>query len=200
MLVKTIQRQSEMCNFISFCNKIMTHEPKKNEWIKVIKRNKNKRMNSNCIAKMKPPKQQVKNLPKAKNHNSEFHPRIQMKKGTTRDFSQQMAYGPKFCQSHLHIQKKSKTVKAFSNKKPLSWKDRRHLQSFDISKTILHPLSNEPTLSLPNNKEETGVQSPIVKDETMGDWFVREFGEWFHTKVAKMHREQLKRNGEITWL
>jgi hypothetical protein len=47
---------------------------------------------------------------------------------------------------------------------------------------------------MPNKKEGTGVQSSFVKAEKMGDWFIREFGE------AKMHREQLKRNGEITWL
>jgi hypothetical protein len=79
----------------------MIHEPKKNEWIKVIKRKKKERINSNCIAKMKAPKQQVKNFPKAKSHKCEFHPRIQMKKGTTRDLSQQMAYGPKLCHQHL---------------------------------------------------------------------------------------------------
>jgi hypothetical protein len=55
-------------------------------------------------------------------------------------------------------------------------------------------------ISLPNKKEETGVQSPFVKGEKMCDWFIREFGEWFHTEEAKMHREKLKRNGEITWL
>jgi hypothetical protein len=31
----------------------------------------------------------------------------------------------------------------------------------------------------------------------MGDWFLREFGEWFHTDEAKAHHEHLKRNGEI---
>jgi hypothetical protein len=36
-------------------------------------------------------------------------------------------------------------------------------------------------------KEETGVRSPFFKSEKIGDWFVREFGEWFHTKGAKMH-------------
>jgi hypothetical protein len=90
-----------------------------------------------------------------------------------------MAYGPKLCQPHLHIHKKPKSIKVFSNKKPLSRKDRCHLQSFDVSKAFL---SNEPTLSLPNNEEEIGVQSPFVKEEKVGDWFVREFGTCFHTK------------------
>jgi hypothetical protein len=70
---------------------------------------------------------------------------------------------------------------------PLIRKDRRHLQSFDISKAFLHPLRNEPTLSLQNKKEETVVQSPFVKGEKMGDWFIREFGLWFHTEEAKVH-------------
>jgi hypothetical protein len=65
----------------------MIHEPEKNEWIKVIKRKKKERVNSHYIMKMKTPKQQGKNFPKANNQSSEFHPRIQMKKETTRDFS-----------------------------------------------------------------------------------------------------------------
>jgi hypothetical protein len=89
---------------------------------------------------------------------------------------------------------------AFSSKKPLNRKDRRHLQNFDVSKAFLHSLSNEPTLPLPNKKEEIGVQSPFVKGEKMGDLFNREVGEWFHLEEVKMHREQLKRNGEITLL
>jgi hypothetical protein len=144
---------------------------------------------------MKAPKQQAKNFPKAKNHNCEFHRRIQMKKGTTRDFTQ-MIYGPKLCKPHLHIHQKSKSIKGYSNMKPLSRKD-RHLQRFDISKAFLHHPSSEPTLSIPNKKEVKGVQSTFGKDGKMGDWFIREFGEWIHTDKAKAHREQLKRRGEI---
>jgi hypothetical protein len=31
----------------------------------------------------------------------------------------------------------------------------------------------------------------------MGDWFIRDFGEWLHTDEAKARREQLKRRGKI---
>jgi hypothetical protein len=122
------------------------------------------RIKSNCIIKIKAPKQQVNNFPQSKNHNSEFHPRIQMKKGTTRDFSR-MIYGPKPCQPHLHINQKPKSIKGYSNKKPLS----RHLQRFDISNVFLHPPINEPTLSIPNKKKESGVQSPFVNGKRMGE-------------------------------
>jgi hypothetical protein len=122
-LVKSIPKQSGMCNFMSFPKEAMTHEPKKNAWIKVIKRKKKERINSNYMAKMKAPKQQVKNYPKAKKHNCEFHPRIQMKKGITHDLSQQMIYGPKLCQPLLHIHKKPKSIKMFSNNTLLKCKD-----------------------------------------------------------------------------
>jgi hypothetical protein len=144
-----------MCNFISFPNKAMTHEPKKNEWIKVIKRKKKERITSNYMAKMRAPKLQVKNLPRTKNHYCEFHTSRQMKKGTTCDFSQQEIYGPKLCQPHLHIHKKPKSIKVFSNKKPLSQKDRQHLKRFDVSESFLHSLNDEP--------KDTGVQSPFGK-------------------------------------
>jgi hypothetical protein len=155
-----------------------------------------RRLTSNCTSKMKAPKQQKKYFPKAKNHNCEFHPRIHMKKGTTRDFSR-MIYGPKPCKPHLHINQKPKSIKEYSNMKPLNRKDRRQRQHFDISKAFLHSPSNEPALSIPNKKEEVGVQSTFSKDGMMGDWFIREFGEWFHTDKAKVHREQLKHRGEM---
>jgi hypothetical protein len=45
------------------------------------------------------------------------------------------------------------------------------------------------------------VFNPLLfKVKKMGDWLNREFGEWFYTEEAKMHREQLKHDGEITWL
>jgi hypothetical protein len=109
-------------------------------------------------------------------------------------FLNRMIYGPKPCQAKLHIHPKSKSIKGY---KPLSRKDRRQLKQFDISKAFLHPPSNEPNLSIPNKKEETGVQSTIGKDGKMGDWSIREFGDWFHRNKAKVHREQLKRRGEI---
>jgi hypothetical protein len=105
---------------------------------------------------MKPPTQQVKNFPKAKKRNREFHPRIQMKEGTTRDFFQQMAYGPKLCQYLRHIHKKPKSIKAFANKKPLSQKDRRHSK---LLTSVRHSSIPSETLVLPNKKEETVVQS-----------------------------------------
>jgi hypothetical protein len=151
-LVTSIPKPREMCNFISFLNEPMIPEPKKNEWIKVIKRKKKERHIPNCFIEMQAPKQQKKNFPKAKNHNSEFHPRIQMKKGSTRDFSR-MIYGPKTCQANLHIHQKSKIIKGYSNMKPLNRKDRRHLQRFDISKAFLHPPIREPTVSMHHKKE-----------------------------------------------
>jgi hypothetical protein len=81
--------------------------------------------------------------------------------------------------------------------KPLSRKDRCHLKQFDISKAFLHPPMNEPTVSMHHKREVKGVQSTFGKDGKMGDWFLREFGEGFHTDEAKAHREQLKRRGEI---
>jgi hypothetical protein len=112
-----------------------------------------------------------------------------MKKGTTRDFFR-LIYGPNPCQANLHIYQKSKS------KRPFSRKDRRHLQRFDISKAFLNPPSNEPSLSIPTKKEK-GVQSTFGKDGKMGDWFIGDFGEWFHTDKAKAHCEQLKRISEI---
>jgi hypothetical protein len=136
---------------------------------------------------MQAPKQQTKNFPKSKNHNHEFHPRIVLKKGTTRDFSN----------PNLHIHQKSKVVEGYSNMKPLNRKDRRHLRQLDVSKAFLHPPIREPTVSIHQKKERKGVQSTFGKDGKMGDWFLREFGEWFHKDEAKAHREQLKRRGDI---
>jgi hypothetical protein len=79
----------------------------------------------------------------------------------------------------------------------LSRKDRRHLKQFDNSKAFLHPPIREPTVSMHHKKEGQGVQSTFGKDGKIGDWFLRKFGEWFHTDEAKAHREQLKRRGEI---
>jgi hypothetical protein len=110
-----------------------------------------------------------------------------MKKGTTRDFSN----------PNLHIHQKTKSIKGYSNMKPLNRKDRHYLQRFDVSKAFLHPPIREPTVSMHHKKERKGVQSTFGKDGKMGDWFLREFGEWFHTDEAKAHREQLKRRGKI---
>jgi hypothetical protein len=189
-LVKFIPKQREMCNFISFPNEAMIHETQKSEWIKVIKRKKKERLIPNCFIEMQAPKQQTKKLSRTKKHNSEFHPRIVMKKGTTRDFSNR----------NLHIHQKSKAVKGYSNMKPLNRKDHCHLKHFGASKAFFHPPIQEPTVSIHHKKERKCVQSTFGKDGKMGDWFLREFCEWFHTDEAKAHREQLKRNGAIKWL
>jgi hypothetical protein len=183
-----------MCNFISFPNELLIPEHQKSEWIKVIKRKKKKeRLAPNCFIEMQVPKQQTRNFPKSKKHNCEFRPRIVMKKGTTRDFSN----------PNLHIHQNSKAVKGYSNMKPLNRKDRRHLKRFDVSKAFLHclhPPINKQTVFIHHKKDREGVQSTSGKDGKMGDWFLIEFGEWFHTDEAKAHREQLKRNDEINWL
>jgi hypothetical protein len=66
-----------------------------------------------------------------------------------------------FDNPHLHIHKKPKSIKEFSNKKPLSRKDRSHLPSFDVSKALLHTLNDGPKVA--------GAQYPFDKDEKMGD-------------------------------
>jgi hypothetical protein len=66
-LVKPTPKQGEMYNIICFPNESMIPEPTSNEWIKVMKRKKKERFTS-----------------KPTLHNREYHPRIQMKKGTTR--------------------------------------------------------------------------------------------------------------------
>jgi hypothetical protein len=43
-LVRTIPKQREMCNFITFPNEAMIYEPQKNDLIKVIKRKKKERI------------------------------------------------------------------------------------------------------------------------------------------------------------
>jgi hypothetical protein len=70
-LVKYIPKQREMCNFITFPNEPMLPEHQKNEWIKVIKHKKKERLVPNCFIEMQAPKQQTKNFPKSKKHNSE---------------------------------------------------------------------------------------------------------------------------------
>jgi hypothetical protein len=137
------------------------------------------------MANLKTPKQHVKILPKLKEHNCEFHPRMQMKKGTTYDFSKQRIKGPRIWQPQLHIPKKPQPVKVFSNKKPLSRKDRRHLLRFDIRKAFLQSLNNEPTLSLPNKKEGTYVECPYTGNEKIGDWLSENLAIGF---IQRKHR------------
>jgi hypothetical protein len=108
---------------------------------------KKERLVPNCFIEMQAPKQQTKNFPKSKKHNSEFHQRIVMKKGTTRDFSR-MIYGPKPYQANLNIPQKSKAINEYSNMKPLSRKNRRHLKKFDVSKAFIHPPIIEPNVSM----------------------------------------------------
>jgi hypothetical protein len=55
-------------------------------------------------------------------------------------------------------------------------------------------------MSLPNKKEDAGVKPPCITGEMISAWFVRDFCEWFHTKKVQMHQDQLKHNGDITWL
>jgi len=108
------------------------------------------------------PKQQIKCLSNAKNHNIELHPRIKMKKGTTRDFSN----------PNLHIHCKLKSIKGYSNMKSLNWKDRRHLKQFDVSMALLHIPIRPPTISVHHQKGRKGVQSTFGKDGKMGEWFL----------------------------
>jgi hypothetical protein len=71
----------------------------------------------------------------------------------------------------------------------LKQRGRCRFEQFDVSKAF------QPTL--PVSKKITGVQSTFGNDGKMGEWFLREFGEWFHTEEAKAHREQLKLRNEI---
>jgi hypothetical protein len=100
----------------------MISEPTSNDWIKVTKRKNKDRFTS-----------------KPTLHNRKFHPRIQIKKGTTRDISHQMVYGTKACKQRPHIYTEYKSTKASSYKKLLNRKDHhhRHHQQVDVSKAFL---------------------------------------------------------------
>jgi hypothetical protein len=166
-LVKPIPKNGEMCNFMC-----LPHEPIQNEWIKVTKPKKKERFTSKPIK-----------------HDREFSPRIQMKKGTTRDFSHQMVYGPKPCKPRPNNRMEYKSTKVSAHHRHMNRMNSHLLRpprQVDVSRAYLHCLTDK-------KPKEKGVQSAQVRNEKIGDWFNREFGDWFHTEEAKMHREQLKR-------